>query len=157
MDVFAVHLDKHRRHEMPWPEVLGRAHNPEVTGSNPVPATRSTSANEEGACCRPLRIPSVFTRIYLRRTGPIRPSAAASSVAVLDRDSEALIDHAAQLGDLTEAILATGSASANSSVGEPSAGLRATMADSVVLSLHAHLSMQTPIAPSRVTSMPSLI
>jgi hypothetical protein len=38
-DVFTVHLDKHCRHEMPWPGALGRAHNPEVTGSNPVPAT----------------------------------------------------------------------------------------------------------------------
>jgi len=47
-DVFTVHLDKHSRHEMPWPGALGRAHNPEVTGSNPVPATRSTSANEKG-------------------------------------------------------------------------------------------------------------
>jgi len=44
----------------------------------------------------------MFTGIYLRSTGPIRSaaSAAASSVAVLDRDSEALIEHGAQPGDL---------------------------------------------------------
>ena len=31
-DVFSVHLDKHRRHEMPWPGALGRAHNPRGHG-----------------------------------------------------------------------------------------------------------------------------
>ena len=47
------------------------------------------------------------------------------------RDSEALIEHAAHLGDLNEAILATGFVSGEL-LGEPSAELRAKMADSVV-------------------------
>jgi hypothetical protein len=47
------------------------------------------------------------------------------------RDSEALIEHAAHLGDLTEAILATGSVSGEL-LGEPTAELRAKLADSEV-------------------------
>ena len=47
------------------------------------------------------------------------------------RDSEALIEHAAHLGDLTEAIAATGSVS-GVLLGEPSAALRAMLADSEV-------------------------
>ena len=47
------------------------------------------------------------------------------------RDSEALIEHAAHLGDPTEAIFATGSVS-SALLGEPSAELRAKMADSEV-------------------------
>ena len=47
------------------------------------------------------------------------------------RDSEALIDHAAHLGDLNEAILATGFVSGEL-LGEPSAELRAKMADSEI-------------------------
>src|SRR6267378_2362768 len=47
------------------------------------------------------------------------------------RDSEALIEHAAHLGDLTEAIFATGSVS-SALLGEPSAELRAKVADSEV-------------------------
>jgi len=47
------------------------------------------------------------------------------------RDSEALIEHTAHLGDLMEAILATGSVSGEL-LGEPSAELRAKMADSEV-------------------------
>jgi quinol monooxygenase YgiN len=47
------------------------------------------------------------------------------------RDSEALIEHAANLGDLMEAILATGSVSGEL-IGEPSAELRARLADSEV-------------------------
>ena len=48
------------------------------------------------------------------------------------RDSEALIEHSAHIGgDLTEAILATGSVSGEL-LGEPSAELRAKMADSEV-------------------------
>src|SRR3984893_13617932 len=43
------------------------------------------------------------------------------------RDSEALIEHAAHLGDLNEAVVATGSVSA-ALLGEPSAELRAQMA-----------------------------
>ena len=47
------------------------------------------------------------------------------------RDSEALIEHAAHIGDLMEAIVATGSVSGEL-LGEPSAELRAKMADSEV-------------------------
>jgi quinol monooxygenase YgiN len=47
------------------------------------------------------------------------------------RDSEALIEHTAHLGDMMEAILATGSVSGEL-LGEPSAELRAKMADSEV-------------------------
>jgi quinol monooxygenase YgiN len=47
------------------------------------------------------------------------------------RDSEALIEHAANLGDLSEAILATGSVSGEL-LGEPSAEIRARLADSEV-------------------------
>ena len=45
------------------------------------------------------------------------------------RDSEALIEHGAHLADLVEAILATGSVSGEL-LGEPSAELRAKLADS---------------------------
>ncbi|HEX4733591.1 MAG TPA: antibiotic biosynthesis monooxygenase [Thermoleophilaceae bacterium] len=47
------------------------------------------------------------------------------------RDSEALIEHAAHLGDLNAAIVATGFVS-GALLGEPSAELRAKMADSDV-------------------------
>jgi len=47
------------------------------------------------------------------------------------RDSEALIEHAKHLGDLMEAIPATGSVSGEL-LGEPSAELRAKLADSEV-------------------------
>jgi quinol monooxygenase YgiN len=47
------------------------------------------------------------------------------------RDSDALIEHAQNLDDLTEAILATGSVSGEL-LGEPSAELRARLADSEV-------------------------
>ena len=47
------------------------------------------------------------------------------------RDSEALIEHLANLGDIGEAILATGSVSGEL-LGEPSAELRAQMSDSKV-------------------------
>ena len=47
------------------------------------------------------------------------------------RDSEALIEHAAHLGDMMEAILATGSVSGEL-LGEPSAELRANLADGPV-------------------------
>jgi quinol monooxygenase YgiN len=59
------------------------------------------------------------------------------------RDSEALIQHAANLGDLTEAILATGSVSGEL-LGEPSAELRANLADGPVRLFTPFLSMQTP-------------
>ena len=56
------------------------------------------------------------------------------------RDSQALIEHTAHLGDLGEAILATGSVSGEL-LGEPSAELRAKLADSVVRLFTPFLSM----------------
>jgi quinol monooxygenase YgiN len=56
------------------------------------------------------------------------------------RDSEALIEHAAHLGDLNEAILATGFVS-GALLGEPSAELRAMMADSEVRLFTPYQSM----------------
>jgi quinol monooxygenase YgiN len=56
------------------------------------------------------------------------------------RDSEALIEHAAHLGDLSEAILATGSVSGEL-LGEPSADLRAKIAGSGVRLFTPYLSM----------------
>ena len=56
------------------------------------------------------------------------------------RDSEALIEHAANLGDLIEAILATGSVSGEL-LGEPSAELREKMADSEVRLFTPYQSM----------------
>jgi hypothetical protein len=47
------------------------------------------------------------------------------------RDSEALVEHGANLGDLMGAILATGSFSGEL-LGEPTANLRANLADSPV-------------------------
>jgi quinol monooxygenase YgiN len=48
------------------------------------------------------------------------------------RDSEALIEHAANLGDVSEAILAIVSVVHGELLGEPSAELRAKLADSEV-------------------------
>ena len=61
---------------------------------------------------------------------------------VLERykDSEALTEHAAHLGDLTEAILATGDVSGALLAG-PSAELRAEMADSEVRVFTLYQSM----------------
>jgi quinol monooxygenase YgiN len=56
------------------------------------------------------------------------------------RDSQALIEHAAHLGDLIEAILATRSVSGEL-LGEPSAELRAQLADSEVRLFRPFLSM----------------
>ncbi len=56
------------------------------------------------------------------------------------RDSEALIEHAAHLGDLTEAIVATGWVSGEL-LGEPSAELRAKMAGSEVRLFTPYQSM----------------
>jgi quinol monooxygenase YgiN len=56
------------------------------------------------------------------------------------RDSEALIEHLANLGDLTEAILATGSVSGEL-LGEPSAALRANIAGSPVRLFTPYQSM----------------
>jgi quinol monooxygenase YgiN len=56
------------------------------------------------------------------------------------RDSEALIEHAAHLGDLNAAILATGYVS-GALLGEPSAELRAMMADSEVRLFTLYKSM----------------
>ena len=56
------------------------------------------------------------------------------------RDSEALIEHAAHLGDLMQAILETGSVSGEL-LGEPSAELRASLAGSAVRLFRPFLSM----------------
>ena len=56
------------------------------------------------------------------------------------RDSEALIEHAAHLGDITEAIATTGSVS-GALLGEPSAELRAKLADSDVRLFTLYQSM----------------
>src|SRR4029079_16970036 len=58
------------------------------------------------------------------------------------RDSEALVEHAAHLGDLNEAILATGYVSGSGALlGEPSAELRAKMADGEVRLFTLYQSM----------------
>jgi quinol monooxygenase YgiN len=56
------------------------------------------------------------------------------------RDSAALIEHAAHLGDLMEAVVATGSVSGEL-LGQPSAELRAKMADSEVRLFTPYQSM----------------
>jgi quinol monooxygenase YgiN len=56
------------------------------------------------------------------------------------RDSEALVEHAVHLGDLNEAILATGFVSGEL-LGEPSAELRAKMAGSEVRLFTPYQSM----------------
>jgi len=56
------------------------------------------------------------------------------------RDSGALIEHAAHLGDLNEAILATGFVTGEL-LGEPSAELRANLADGPVRLFSLYLSM----------------
>ena len=56
------------------------------------------------------------------------------------RDSNALIEHAGHLGDITEAIAATGSVS-GVLLGEPSAELRAMLADSDVRLFTPYQSM----------------
>ena len=56
------------------------------------------------------------------------------------RDSEALIEHTANLGGLNEAIFATGSVSGEL-LGEPSAELRANLADSPVRLFTPFLTM----------------
>jgi quinol monooxygenase YgiN len=56
------------------------------------------------------------------------------------RDSEALIEHLANLGDLGAAIIALGSVSGEL-LGEPSAELRAKLADSPVRLFTPYLSM----------------
>ena len=56
------------------------------------------------------------------------------------RDSEALIEHAAHLGDLAEAVVATGWVSGEL-LGEPSAELRARMAGGEVRLFTPYMSM----------------
>ena len=70
-----------------------------------------------------------------------------SECIVLERykDSEALIEHAAHLGDLTEAILATGYVSGEL-LGEPSSELRAKVADSVVFLFEGRVIFFGPVA-----------
>jgi quinol monooxygenase YgiN len=56
------------------------------------------------------------------------------------RDSDALIEHAAHLGDIMEAVFATGSVS-SALLGEPSTELREMMADSEVRLFTLYQSM----------------
>jgi quinol monooxygenase YgiN len=56
------------------------------------------------------------------------------------RDSQALIEHAEHIGDLTDAIAATGDVSGEL-LGEPSAELRANLADGPVRLFTPYLSM----------------
>ena len=65
-----------------------------------------------------------------------------SEAIVLERyrDSEALIEHSANLGDVADAILATGSVSGEM-LGEPRAELRATLKGSPVRLFTPFLSM----------------
>jgi quinol monooxygenase YgiN len=56
------------------------------------------------------------------------------------RDSAALIEHAAHIGNLMEAVAATGSVTGEL-LGEPSAELRANLADSVVRLFTPYQSM----------------
>jgi len=65
-----------------------------------------------------------------------------SECIVLERykDSEALIEHGAHLGELAEAILATGSVT-SACLGEPSAELRALLAGSPVQLFTPYLSL----------------
>ena len=79
-----------------------------------------------------------------------------SEAIVLERykDSEALIEHAANLGELAEAILATGLASTEL-LGEPSADLRAKLAGGPVRLLTPFLSnvdtARQPAYPDKTT------
>ena len=57
------------------------------------------------------------------------------------RDSEALIEHSVNLGDIEAAILATGSVSGEL-LGEPSAHLRANLANAPVRVFSLYLSMR---------------
>lgn len=73
------------------------------------------------------------------------------------RDSEALIEHAAHLGDLNSALLATGSVSGEL-LGEPSAELRAKLADSGLRLFAPFLSISRPSSsPSFQSSMRRLV
>ena len=56
------------------------------------------------------------------------------------RDSEALVEHAENIGDLMEAIVATGSVTGEL-LGEPSAALRANLADGPVRLFTPYQSM----------------
>jgi quinol monooxygenase YgiN len=66
------------------------------------------------------------------------------------RDSEAAIEHAANLADLSEAVLATVTVVHGEVLGEPSAELRAKLAESDVPALFTpHESMERPGAVRR--------
>jgi hypothetical protein len=71
-----------------------------------------------------------------------RTLARATECIVLERykDSEALIEHAEHIGDLMEAIVATGSVSGEL-LGEPNAELGASLADGPVRVFTPYLSM----------------
>jgi quinol monooxygenase YgiN len=70
------------------------------------------------------------------------------------RDSEALIEHAANLGELGQAVLATGSGF-SALLGEPSAELKTMLAGGSVGLFTPFLSMQTPLANSGEAAAPT--
>jgi hypothetical protein len=67
--------------------------------------------------------------------GEPRPARRLPALGRNAKDSEALIQHAANVGDLMQAVLATGSVSGEL-LGEPSAGLRAQPAGGPVSTYH---------------------
>src|SRR4029077_16270580 len=69
------------------------------------------------------------------------------------RDSDALLEHAANLGELGAAILATGLVSSEL-LGEPGAELRAKLADGPVRLFTPFLSMEIP-APASCSAPPA--
>jgi len=94
--------------------------------------TRASSRSSSACPLRPWR--SCGPRTQARCKYDIYFNDDQSECVVLERfrDSEALIEHAAHLGDLAEAILATVSVVHGELLGEPSAGLRAKLAGSEV-------------------------
>ena len=79
-------------------------------------------------------------KIHEGRLEEFKRLSAQCTEIVRTKDSEALIEHAAHLGDRMEAIVATGSVS-SALLGEPSAELRAKMADSEVRLFTLYQSM----------------
>jgi quinol monooxygenase YgiN len=71
------------------------------------------------------------------------------------RDSQALIEHAEHIGNLNEAIGATGDVS-GALLGEPSAELRANLADGPVRLFTPYLSMETRSPSGRPVAAPAI-
>jgi hypothetical protein len=83
-----------------------------------------------------------FKRLAARCMAIVRTNNDQSECVVLERyrDSEALIEHGAHLGELGQAILATGSVT-SACLGEPSAVLGAQLAGSGVQLFTCYLSL----------------